>query len=313
MCHGLRYFFALKIIANVDLNSQVSVTYDENPTAESTWKVITSIEGGCPARDTAGNLGDDTSATAPDPYTYNFTVPDDIPSGKAVLAWTWFNKVGNREMYMNCALVDLTGTSGSKSSYDALPDMFTANIGNGCSTADNKDVSFPDAGLVVQSLGSGDDYAAPVGSCGSSVSVSASASVSVGVTAATTTASTTETTAAGGIFASVAVSVGDSVPTATTTAAAVATTASTSSSSSSPSSSGSETAGSVCSDEGSNVCAGSTSYLVCASGFWTSMPIAAGTACSGSGANFAIVVARGEEFKKTRALRWVQRNLPFLG
>lgn len=78
---------------------QVSITYDTAPDASSTWKVIKSIEGGCPARNTAGNLGSDTSATAPDPFTYNFTIPDDIPTGKATLAWTWLNNVGNREFY----------------------------------------------------------------------------------------------------------------------------------------------------------------------------------------------------------------------
>ncbi|ROV92623.1 hypothetical protein VPNG_09889 [Cytospora leucostoma] len=296
---------------------QVSITYDENPTASSTWKVITSIEGGCPARDSAGNLGDDTSATAADPYTYNFTIPDDIPTGNAVLAWTWFNKVGNREMYMNCALVELTGTSGSQSSYDALPDMFTANIGNGCATVNDKDVTFPDPGEVVQKLnGATDAFAAPSGSCqaaATSVASAAATTTAAGSSPTTTAAATSETSAAGGIFASITVSIAVSAPT-TTAAAAAATSASssTNSASSESSSSGSESAGSACSTEGEDVCAGSDSYLVCASGIWTSMPVAAGTACSGSGANFEIVVATSKKFMKTRALRWVQRNLPLL-
>ena len=78
---------------------QISITYDEAPDKNSVWKVIHSIEGGCPARNTPGNAGGDASAVAPD--TYDFTVPEDLPTGKGVVAWTWINRVGNREFYMN--------------------------------------------------------------------------------------------------------------------------------------------------------------------------------------------------------------------
>ncbi|EPE05022.1 glycoside hydrolase [Ophiostoma piceae UAMH 11346] len=143
---------------------QVSITYDKNPSASSTWKVIQSIVGGCPAQNQVGNMGD--NAAAVDPYTYNFTVPDNIPTGDVTLAWTWFNKIGNREMYMNCAPVTLTGTSGSESSFDSLPDMFVANVGNGCSTAQSADLIFPDPGEAVVSLnGATTTFASPVGSC----------------------------------------------------------------------------------------------------------------------------------------------------
>lgn len=240
-----------------------------------------------------------------------------------MLAWTWFNKIGNREMYMNCAIVDLTGTSGSQSNYDALPDMFTANIqSDECLTEESTDLLFPDPGDVVQRLngattawGGANGTACSTGSSNQATGDSSS-EASTTAAGATTAAAATETAAAGGIFASVAVTVSASVPTTTAAATAAATTtasSSDSSSSSASSSSSSETAGSACSDEGSSVCVDSTSYLVCASGLWTSMPVATGTACSGSGANFAIVVARDEGFKRTRALRWVQRNLPFLG
>lgn len=73
---------------------QVAITYDESPTKNSVFKVIHSIEGGCPAKDTSGNMGD--AANADDPFTYPYTIPSDIPAGKATIAWTWFNKVGNR-------------------------------------------------------------------------------------------------------------------------------------------------------------------------------------------------------------------------
>jgi hypothetical protein len=76
---------------------QISVTYDQNPTKSSTWKVIHSIEGGCPARNQVGNLPGD-SATAPAPDKYSYTIPASLPTGTATLAWTWHNKIGNREM-----------------------------------------------------------------------------------------------------------------------------------------------------------------------------------------------------------------------
>ncbi|OBT58285.1 hypothetical protein VE04_01472 [Pseudogymnoascus sp. 24MN13] len=136
---------------------QISITYDEKPTKDS--------EGG-PARRVDGDRGGGPDTPVPDDYS--FTIPEGLPTGNAVLAWTWFNKVGNREMYMNCAPIDITGgNSKSKrdtAAYDALPDMFTANIGNGCTTVDSKDVEFPNAGESVEKLGSG-SLTPPTGSC----------------------------------------------------------------------------------------------------------------------------------------------------
>lgn len=145
---------------------QVSVTTDLNPTRDSQWKVIKSIEGGCPAQDTEGNLGNDASAEVP--YKYNFDIPQEMPEGEYVLAWTWFNKVGNREMYMNCASVEINGGSGDESFLESLPDMFVANIGEDCGTEHSKDVEFPDPGEAVERLnGATNAFAAPTGgACG---------------------------------------------------------------------------------------------------------------------------------------------------
>ncbi|KAL5630070.1 hypothetical protein BROUX41_001676 [Berkeleyomyces rouxiae] len=145
---------------------QVSLTYDRPPTKDSVWKVITSIEGGCPARDTPGNFPlEDPNYI--DPYTYNFTIPDGLEAGQYTLALTWFNKLGNREMYMNCAHVTLDGTGGDKSTYNSLPDMMVANINNGCSTINAKDVEFPDPGQYIQYFnGQTSAFEAPTGQCG---------------------------------------------------------------------------------------------------------------------------------------------------
>ncbi|KAJ2609849.1 hypothetical protein H4S08_003874 [Coemansia sp. RSA 1365] len=43
---------------------------------------------------------------------YTFTLPADVPAGDSVVfAWTWVNAMGNREFYMNCADVTITGST----------------------------------------------------------------------------------------------------------------------------------------------------------------------------------------------------------
>jgi hypothetical protein len=142
---------------------QISVTYDNPPTKNSVWKVIHSIEGGCPARNQDANYPED-SAEFPTPDTYDFTMPA-IPEGEAIIAWTWFNKVGNREMYMNCGPATITGT-GSADTYNALPDMMVANIGGSCSTSEGVDIQFPNPGSSLEKNDKG-AYGPPNGDCGS--------------------------------------------------------------------------------------------------------------------------------------------------
>jgi hypothetical protein len=94
---------------------QLSVTTDTEPTENSVWKVIRSIEGGCPGIEQA--------------ETFKFELPDSIPNGKATFAWTWFAKLsGGPEMYMNCAPIEVTGGASDTSKFDALPDMLVANL-----------------------------------------------------------------------------------------------------------------------------------------------------------------------------------------
>ena len=144
---------------------QVSVTTDMKPTTNSVWKVIKSIEGGCPAKGTTGNL--EGGASAEVPFKYDYTIPKELAAGNYTLAWTWFNKVGNREMYMNCAPLTVTGSGGSQSFMNGLPDMFVANAGvNDCSTAQNSDLTFPDPGKDVDKFnGATTAFSAPVGTC----------------------------------------------------------------------------------------------------------------------------------------------------
>ncbi|KAJ2873886.1 hypothetical protein GGH93_002848 [Coemansia aciculifera] len=60
--------------------------------------------------------------------SYTFNLPADLPSSdKAVFAWSWVNASGNREFYMNCADVAITGSTST--SYTGT-EMVIANYGD---------------------------------------------------------------------------------------------------------------------------------------------------------------------------------------
>lgn len=114
---------------------QISLSTD----GAKTFTVIQSIVGNCP-----------TSGTS----NLDFTIPSDVPAGDAVMAWTWHNQIGNREMYMNCAAVTLTGGSTKRknrraAAYSSRPGIYVANVGaagGGCTTQENFDVNYPSPG-----------------------------------------------------------------------------------------------------------------------------------------------------------------------
>ncbi|KAK0652726.1 hypothetical protein B0T16DRAFT_435330 [Cercophora newfieldiana] len=120
------------------------------------FKVIHSWIGGCP-----GTSGQESS--------FNFRLPADTPSSDAALfSWTWFNLLGNREMYSDCAVVKISGGSGSESTaFSSRPDPLVANVGNGCTTVDTKSVVFPNPGPDVDVADN--NGALPVGDCGAVV------------------------------------------------------------------------------------------------------------------------------------------------
>ncbi|KAE8352710.1 hypothetical protein BDV28DRAFT_165364 [Aspergillus coremiiformis] len=124
---------------------QLSLSYDEG----KTFKVIQSMVGGCPLQS-----------------QYQFTVPSDAANGRALFVWTWFNLIGNREMYMNCADVTISGGSGNPNSFARdYPDMFVANVGNGCSTVELKHTVFARPGKQVIYSGGVDASMPPFPNC----------------------------------------------------------------------------------------------------------------------------------------------------
>jgi hypothetical protein len=136
---------------------QISITPDRAPTKDTQWSVIQSIEGGCMDVNEANtNSGSDASAKAA--FSPSITIPDSFEDGQYTLAWTWINRIGNREFYMNCAPITLTSGSSSKRSDKAIvekraedyPPMFIANI-NGCQTKHNSSPRYPNPGPNVMS------------------------------------------------------------------------------------------------------------------------------------------------------------------
>ncbi|KAJ1993721.1 hypothetical protein H4R33_000576 [Dimargaris cristalligena] len=74
---------------------QFSLSYDNG----KTFIAIHTIMGDC---DVVGT-------------TMSVPIPSDAPSAAmAIFAWTWVNKSGNREFYMNCADVKIDGKAGGK-------------------------------------------------------------------------------------------------------------------------------------------------------------------------------------------------------
>ncbi|KAL7268513.1 hypothetical protein RUND412_008859 [Rhizina undulata] len=131
-------------------SGQMSITYETTPSASTKFRVMTSFEGDRPMK-IDGNLTSDASHM-PDPI--KFKVPEGLPAGKAVVVWTWFNKSGNREMYMQCATVTIGGSETSEAAFKALPEMFRANSGNGCTVPENIDaIKFKNPGPFI--VGSG--------------------------------------------------------------------------------------------------------------------------------------------------------------
>ncbi|KAF2656542.1 lytic polysaccharide monooxygenase [Lophiostoma macrostomum CBS 122681] len=122
---------------------QISVTKDRTPTASSKFKVIYSIEGGCP-----GVNG---------PSEFDIPIPKELPNGEMSMAWTWFNKIGNREIYMNCAPITVSGGASSDDDFNSLPDMAIANIAPNasCVTPESDDYIFENPGKYSTRIGSG--------------------------------------------------------------------------------------------------------------------------------------------------------------
>lgn len=276
---------------------QISLTTDLEPSTKSQWMVIHSIEGGCPANVPGNSPG---GASTPDPTTFNFTIPD-IADGRYTLAWTWFNRIGNREMYMNCAPIQILANSGSKkreakslSKQADFPGLFIANI-NGCITPEGVDIHFPNPGDSVDYLGEPANLQ-PSGSpaCTGGAGITATGANP----AATPTITGTAVGHPGDAPGSPSTSVLTVVPVLSTAAPQAgpetvpAPPRETSTPANPPTSSTAGALSGACSTEGEWNCINETSFQRCASGIWSIVEsVAPGTKCTSGESHDLQVVA----------------------
>lgn len=245
---------------------QLSLSYDTG----KSFTVIESIEGGCPL----------TS-------NYTFTIPSDAPSGQALFAWSWFNKIGNREMYMNCAQVTIKGSSSKRAhardlkvardgtAFSSRPPLFIANVdGPGqCTTIESQEVKFPKPGSDLLGSVTGPGYTCK--GTADFLGDGSSTGGSSGTSAAPSSTSTAPSDSSPSPVTSAATSPMNTVlPTTTTSIPKVVPT-------DGPSS------GQSCSTNGAIVCGSDgKSWSMCNAGSLTSMgSVAAGTACTNGAIN----------------------------
>ncbi|OQO13050.1 hypothetical protein B0A48_02514 [Cryoendolithus antarcticus] len=189
---GSRYNITLEGSAtHLGGSCQLSLSYDEG----KTFKVIKSIIGGCPLTP-----------------SYDFTVPEFVPAGNALFAWTWQNHEGNREFYMNCAAIEVVNSASQKvkrastSSLDDLPNLWVADLTgmNGCATVEGEDPVYPEPGPEVEYGGRMDgsspatmgDCEVPTRNAGVAPSVAYGSSSVAATSTAVSYEDTTETTSA---------------------------------------------------------------------------------------------------------------------
>lgn len=119
---------------------QLAVSLDTEPTPNSTFKIIQVFEGGCPIS-SDGNTGT---------HPFTFTIPEGFPNGVSTFAWYWNNRVGNRESYMNCAPISVSGGSDNLDYFDSLPNLFLVNLpSSDCEAPDSTSVEIPNPGQFI--------------------------------------------------------------------------------------------------------------------------------------------------------------------
>jgi hypothetical protein len=118
------------------------------------WKVLKSFIGGCPTPEAQSS-------------SFDFKVPADTPAGGAVFSFTWVPKLaGTNEYYQSCSPITVTGGGGSESvAFRDRPDMFIANVANGCTTVPGV-VKYPNPGPDVDVKDP--NALPPTGNCGAS-------------------------------------------------------------------------------------------------------------------------------------------------
>ncbi len=136
---------------------QIAITKDKEPTANSTFKIIQVFEGGCPIASESGGT-----------HPFSFSIPKDFPNGVMTLTWLWYNRIGNREAYQNCAPITVTGGSDSDDYFNSLPNMYLINLPTEeCEStyqSMSNAVTIPNPGQFIMKETAGQDMHAATGS-----------------------------------------------------------------------------------------------------------------------------------------------------
>ena len=286
---------------------QLAILSDTTNAADpASWNVIYSIEGGCPSN-TKGNLLAPLSAVACETndqgdcvHSWDIPMPKGVKSGNAILSWTWFNTIGNREMYQNCVNVDITGGSGD----GTFPPLFVANLAsvNSLKTTEEFDVLFPQPGEFVTTMSATNGHNYPKATLGAgeapgsytapkATSVPAYSAPAPSVPAYSAPASSAPAYSAPTQIASQIQSYDNQKQKQTYTTFATATSAVTAPSSEAPapaptgysdagSNNASSSSSTPCSEEGALICIGSDSFGICDHGAAVKQALAKGTACT---------------------------------
>ncbi|PVH70820.1 lytic polysaccharide monooxygenase, partial [Cadophora sp. DSE1049] len=118
---------------------QVALSYDKG----KTWVVVQTWEGNCPRAQTPGTV---TNIYDVD-QNYTFSIPEDFPTGhRVIFAWVWINATGNREYYMSCSSVNISGSGPVPTITPAGPPLLVANLDpmkQECYTKEGTSVIYP--------------------------------------------------------------------------------------------------------------------------------------------------------------------------
>jgi hypothetical protein len=269
---------------------QLSVALGTEPTADTPFKVIKTIEGGCPGKN--------------GPEVFDFELPDSIPDGEHTFAWTWMPvSSGQPEYYMNCAPIEVSGGASDESAFSSLPDMLVANLKDktDCTQVVNTVLKVPNPGEVIEVLDEATEHAPPTGNCGAAGGSPAPPAKKSSTPAADQPTAVPSNT--GGLFAPSASSAAPEsttlvtvtaspqppveTPTATVPAESGFPTPSGtpsgtpigSGSPSLPTGGAPSNGGQACSENGAIVCNGPTQFGLCNNGAVVFQDVAAGTTC----------------------------------
>ncbi|KAF2685295.1 lytic polysaccharide monooxygenase [Lentithecium fluviatile CBS 122367] len=296
---------------------QFSITTDTKPTKDSQWKVIHSVIGGCPG---GSPENQNTSDNPEDPNIPEIDVkmPDDLPSGQYTFAWSWLNKVGNREFYMNCAPIQVgsaseasTASADVSSVLGSLPDMFTINLpATECANTIYQDFEYPNPGQSVVRSPTAQTGSDTVGSGCAAMEKLGAGKGSLGSPSQGTPSTPSEAPASSAVPSAPASSAkpiptagpdnGVTGPGASSAPAAQPSAQPTTAPSTTPSEGSADCT--PCTNDGAVVCIGTNQYGLCNRGCAVAQPLAAGMACV-DGALAAAVKPRHIHFPRAHLRR----------